>query len=104
MTLLWWIVVGLIAGWATGKIMRGSGYGLLMDTVIGILGALIGGWIMRMLGFRGHGGFIYTVLVAIGGAIVLTWVIHAIRDAGHGGRRRMITRDDQRRSDLNKAA
>jgi uncharacterized membrane protein YeaQ/YmgE (transglycosylase-associated protein family) len=54
MHLLWWIVVGLIAGWATGKIMRGSGYGAFMDIVIGIVGAIVGGWIMRALGFSGQ--------------------------------------------------
>jgi len=74
MHLLWWIVVGLIAGWATGKIMRGSGYGPFVDIVLGILGAIVGGWIMRAVGFRGHGGMLYTVLVAIGGAVLLTWL------------------------------
>jgi uncharacterized membrane protein YeaQ/YmgE (transglycosylase-associated protein family) len=74
MHLLWWIVVGLIAGWATGKIMKGSGYGTLMDIVIGIAGAIVGGVIMRALGFSSRGGFIYTVLVAILGAVILTWL------------------------------
>jgi uncharacterized membrane protein YeaQ/YmgE (transglycosylase-associated protein family) len=78
MHLLWWIVVGLVAGWATGKIMRGRGFGPLMDIVVGIVGALIGGWIMSALGFARNGGFIYTVLVAIGGAVVLTWLIRLI--------------------------
>jgi uncharacterized membrane protein YeaQ/YmgE (transglycosylase-associated protein family) len=80
MHVLWWIIVGLIAGWATGKIMRGSGYGPLMDIVIGIAGALIGGWIMRVLGFAGQGGTICTILVAIGGAIVLTLIYRALID------------------------
>ena len=53
MHLLWWIIVGLVAGWATGKIMRGSGYGPLMDIVIGIIGAVIGGWIMNSFGRAG---------------------------------------------------
>src|SRR5437868_9790503 len=52
MHILWWIIVGLIAGWATGKIMKGEGYGTLMDIVIGIAGALLGGFIMRTLGFK----------------------------------------------------
>ena len=72
MRLLWWIIVGLIAGWVTGKIMKGRGYGTLMDIVIGIAGAIIGGWIMSLLGFSSAGGLIYTILVAIGGAVVLT--------------------------------
>lgn len=78
MHFLWWIIVGLIAGWATGKIMRGSGYGTLLDIVIGIAGAVVGGWIMRAVGFAGQGGTIYTILVAIGGAIVLTWIYRKI--------------------------
>lgn len=78
MHVIWWIVVGLVAGWATGKIMRGSGYGVLVDIIIGIVGALVGGFIMRALGFSGQGGFIYTVLVAIGGACLLTWLFRLI--------------------------
>src|SRR5215470_3158277 len=85
MHLLWWIVVGLIAGWATGKIMRGSGFGPLMDIVIGIVGAIVGGWIMRAVGFAGHGGTIYTILIAILGAVILTWVFRLI--TGHRGER-----------------
>lgn len=78
MHILWWIIVGLIAGWATGKIMKGSGYGPLMDIVIGIVGAVVGGFLMRFLGFAGHGGFIYTILVAIGGAILLTAIARLV--------------------------
>jgi uncharacterized membrane protein YeaQ/YmgE (transglycosylase-associated protein family) len=87
MRFLWWIIVGLIAGWATGKIMGGSGRGAFMDIIIGIAGALVGGWIMRALGFAGHGGMIYTILVAIGGAVLLTWIYRlATRPkSGHGG-------------------
>jgi uncharacterized membrane protein YeaQ/YmgE (transglycosylase-associated protein family) len=90
--LFWWIVVGLIAGWATGKIM-GGGHGFLMDIVIGIAGALVGGWIMRAVGFAGRGNMIYTVLVAIGGAVVLTWLYRLIvhgrgRGSGESGIRR----------------
>lgn len=80
-----WIIVGLIAGWATGKIMRGSGYGVVMDIVIGIIGGLVGGWVMRSLGFAGQGGMIYTILVAIAGAVVLTLIYRAII-GGRGGR------------------
>jgi uncharacterized membrane protein YeaQ/YmgE (transglycosylase-associated protein family) len=78
MSILAWVVVGLIAGWATGKLMRGSGYGVIMDIVVGIVGALFGGFIMRSLGFAGQGGMIYTILVAIGGAVILTWIVRMI--------------------------
>ena len=76
--MIWWICVGLVAGWATGKLMKGGGYGALMDIVIGIAGAVMGGFLMRTLGFAGSGGFIYSVIVAVIGAVVLLWLIHKI--------------------------
>ena len=76
--MIWWIVVGLIAGWATGKLMKGSGYGPLMDIVVGIIGALIGGFVMQSLGYAGQGGLIYTILVAILGAVLLTWIVRLV--------------------------
>jgi uncharacterized membrane protein YeaQ/YmgE (transglycosylase-associated protein family) len=78
MFLIWWILVGLIAGWLTGKIMSGGGYGAIMDIVIGIVGALIGGFIMRALGFAGQGGIIYTIVVAVFGAILLTLLLRLV--------------------------
>ena len=52
MNLIWWIVVGLIAGWAAGKIMKGGGYGTVMDIVLGIIGAVVGGVIGLGIGFK----------------------------------------------------
>ena len=74
MGFLAWIVVGLVAGWATGRIMGGPGKGFLMDIIIGRMGALVGGFLMSLLGFRAEGGIVYTTLVAIGGAVLLTWI------------------------------
>jgi uncharacterized membrane protein YeaQ/YmgE (transglycosylase-associated protein family) len=74
MGFLAWIVVGLVAGWATGRIMGGPGKGFLMDIIIGLIGALVGGFLMSLLGFRAEGGIVYTTLVAIGGAVLLTWI------------------------------
>ena len=87
---IWWIIVGLIAGWATGKIMRGRGFGTIWDIIVGIIGALIGGAIMQAVGFAGQGGMLYTILVAIGGAVLLTWIVRLIagdRESGSGLRR-----------------
>ena len=78
MGFLAWIVVGLVAGWATGKIMGGPGKGALMDIIVGLVGALVGGFLMSLLGFRAEGGIIYTTLVAIGGAVVLTWIYRKV--------------------------
>lgn len=81
---IWWIVVGLIAGWITGKIMRGEGYGPLADIALGIIGGLIGGWIMRAIGFSAEGGMIYTIIVAVIGAVILTAIFRAITGRGRG--------------------
>ena len=78
MFIIWWIIVGLIAGFLTGKLMKGSGYGTLGDIIIGIVGAIIGGYIMRAVGFTGQGGMIYTILVAIVGAVILTLLLRLV--------------------------
>ena len=83
MYILWWSIVGLLAGWLTGKIMKGFGYGTWMDLVMGIAGAVTGGFIMRSLGFSSQDGTVYTILVAIVGAVGLTAFI-----AMASGRRR----------------
>jgi len=78
--LIWWIVVGLIAGWAAGKIMKGGGYGVAMDIVLGIVGAVVGGWLLGILGVQA-GGLIGTIIVAIIGAIFLIWISRMIKKA-----------------------
>lgn len=78
MFIIWWIIVGLIAGFITGKLMKGSGYGAIGDIVIGIVGAIIGGFIMRALGYTGQGGMIYTIIVAIVGAVLLTLLLRLV--------------------------
>jgi uncharacterized membrane protein YeaQ/YmgE (transglycosylase-associated protein family) len=75
---IWWIVIGLIAGWAAGRIMKGGGYGMLADILLGIVGGLVGGWVVGLLGF-GAGGFIWSVVVATLGAIILIWVTRLIK-------------------------
>jgi uncharacterized membrane protein YeaQ/YmgE (transglycosylase-associated protein family) len=73
-----WIVVGLLAGWLTGKIMGGPDRGFLMDIITGLVGALVGGFLMSLFGFRAEGGIIYTTLVAVAGAVLVTWVVRRI--------------------------
>lgn len=77
MGVIWWLIVGLIAGWLTGKIMGGGG-GVLMDIILGLIGALAGGFLMSLLGFKPEGGMIYTIIVAMIGAIVVTWIYRKI--------------------------
>ncbi|MBV9574027.1 MAG: GlsB/YeaQ/YmgE family stress response membrane protein [Acidobacteriales bacterium] len=81
MTLLYIILVGLIAGWATGKIMKGSGYGPLLDIVLGIVGAIIGSRLLGLLGVYTSGGLVPMILVAILGAVILVLIVRAIKRA-----------------------
>jgi uncharacterized membrane protein YeaQ/YmgE (transglycosylase-associated protein family) len=80
MSILAWIVLGLIAGFISSLIVNRHGEGILLDVVIGIVGALLGGFIMSAVGGEGITGFnVYSILVAIAGAVVLLVILHAIR-------------------------
>ncbi len=75
-----WIIIGALAGWITGKLMKGSGFGFLMDMVVGLIGAFIGGFISYHLGLGGVGdhGLIVSILIAVVGAVILTWLLRMI--------------------------
>lgn len=80
MSLLAWIVLGLIAGFLGSKIVNSSGEGVLLDIVLGIVGAVIGGWVFNRFGAVGVTGLnLYSILVAAVGSVVLLVVYHAIR-------------------------
>ncbi len=76
-TLLIWIIIGLIAGWLAGLVMRGGGYGLVGDIVIGIVGAIIGGLLFGMLGL-GATGIVGEIIVAFIGAVILIALLRAL--------------------------
>ncbi|HUM07082.1 MAG TPA: GlsB/YeaQ/YmgE family stress response membrane protein [Terriglobales bacterium] len=76
--LLWVIVVGLIAGWLASKIMKRSGGSLVMDLLLGVVGAVVGGWLVRLLGFSSGGGLIPSIVTATIGAIALIALARAI--------------------------
>lgn len=75
-----WIIIGIIAGWLTGKLMKGSGYGVIMDMIIGLIGALIGGFISSHLGLGGVGQhrMIISICIAVVGAVILTWILRLV--------------------------
>ena len=82
MSLLAWIVLGLLAGFVGSKIVNKRGEGLLLDIVLGIVGAIVGGWLAGFLGFRGVSGLnLYSLCIAVLGAIVVLVVYHAFRRA-----------------------
>jgi uncharacterized membrane protein YeaQ/YmgE (transglycosylase-associated protein family) len=80
MHILMFLVIGLIAGWLAGVIMKGSGYGVVGDIIIGILGALIGGHVLGWLGVITY-GLIGTLLSALTGAIILIFAIRLLKRA-----------------------
>jgi uncharacterized membrane protein YeaQ/YmgE (transglycosylase-associated protein family) len=81
MGFLAWIVVGLIAGWLAGQVMKGGGYGVLVDIILGILGGLLGGWIFGMMGIWPGGGMIGSIIVAFVGAVILVAITRVLKRA-----------------------
>jgi len=79
--LLWVIIVGLIAGWAAGRIMGKGGYGPLMDIVLGIVGGIVGGFLLSLVGMHSAGGLISEIVVAIIGAVFLIWISRMLKRA-----------------------
>jgi uncharacterized membrane protein YeaQ/YmgE (transglycosylase-associated protein family) len=74
-----WILVGLIAGWLAGQVMKGGGYGVLVDILLGIVGGLIGGWVFGLLGIWPGGGAIGAIIVAFVGAVILVAISRALK-------------------------
>jgi uncharacterized membrane protein YeaQ/YmgE (transglycosylase-associated protein family) len=82
MSLLAWIVLGLIAGFLGSKIVNKTGEGLIVDIILGIVGAVVGGWLFNRFGAAGITGLnLYSILVAVIGAVVVLVAYHAIRRA-----------------------
>jgi uncharacterized membrane protein YeaQ/YmgE (transglycosylase-associated protein family) len=75
------IVVGLIAGWAAGQIMKGGGYGMIVDIILGIVGGFVGQWLLGIMGFATSGGIIADIIVGILGAVVLVGITRLIKKA-----------------------
>ncbi len=78
---LWWLLVGLIAGFLASRVMRGGGYGLIGDIVVGLIGAFLGGWLASFLGI-GSFGLIGTIVIAFIGACILLAILHAVSRGG----------------------
>jgi uncharacterized membrane protein YeaQ/YmgE (transglycosylase-associated protein family) len=76
-----WIVVGAIAGWLAGLLVKGGGFGLIVDIIVGIVGAFIGGWLFGVLGIHLGSGWIGSIITAVIGAVILLFVIRLIKRA-----------------------
>ena len=80
MSIIGWIILGLIAGFIASKIVNKEGEGFILDIVLGVIGAVVGGWLFGLFGAGGVTGFnLYSMFVAIVGAIIVLVVYHAIR-------------------------
>ena len=79
-SLIWFLLVGLIAGWLAGKVMRGGGFGVVGDMIVGIIGAFLGGWLFGLLGIHA-GGLIGSIITAFVGAVVLLLLLRLIKRA-----------------------
>ena len=80
MNFLWFLIIGLVAGWLAGQLMKGGGYGLIGDLVLGVVGAFVGGWLFGMLGVGG-GGLIWSLITATVGAVLLVFLTRLIKKA-----------------------
>jgi uncharacterized membrane protein YeaQ/YmgE (transglycosylase-associated protein family) len=78
---LWFLIIGLVAGWLAGVLMKGGGFGMVGDLVVGVIGAVLGGWLFGALGLSAGGGLIGSLVVATIGAVVLLFIVRLIKRA-----------------------
>ncbi|WP_211466357.1 GlsB/YeaQ/YmgE family stress response membrane protein [Collimonas silvisoli] len=76
-----WLIVGAIAGWLAGVLVKGGGFGLLVDIIVGIVGAFIGGWLAGILGIHVGSGIIASIVTATIGAVILLFILRLIKRA-----------------------
>ena len=76
-----WLIIGALAGWIAGKLVKGGGFGVIGNIVVGIVGAVVGGWLAGVLGISIGSGFIASVVTAVVGAVILLAIVSAIKRA-----------------------
>jgi len=76
-----WLIIGAIAGWLAGTLLRGGGFGLIGDIIVGIIGAVLGGWLAGVLGLHLVSGLISAIITATVGAIILILIVRVIKRA-----------------------
>jgi uncharacterized membrane protein YeaQ/YmgE (transglycosylase-associated protein family) len=80
MSLLWFLIIGLVAGWLAGQVMKGKGFGLIGNIVVGVVGAFIGGLVFDSLGIAAY-GLLGSLIAAFVGAVILVWLVSLIKKA-----------------------
>jgi len=79
--LIIWLIIGAVAGWLAGVFVKGGGYGLVGDIIVGIIGAFIGGWLAGALGIATGGGIIASIVTATLGAVILLVILRMVKRA-----------------------
>jgi uncharacterized membrane protein YeaQ/YmgE (transglycosylase-associated protein family) len=81
MEFVWFILIGLVAGWLAGQLVKGGGFGVIGDIIVGVLGAVLGGFLFSSLGVSPDGGLLGSIVVATIGAIILILILRAVKRA-----------------------
>ena len=81
MSFLWFLIVGLVAGWLAGVLVKGSGFGIIGDLIVGVIGAFLGGWLFSTFGASTGGGLLGSIIVATVGAVVLLFIVRLVKRA-----------------------
>ena len=83
MSFIWYILIGIASGFVAGKLMRGGGFGLVVNLIVGIIGGVLGGWLFGLVGITA-GGIIGSLITSVVGAVVLLWSVGILsRSTGH---------------------
>lgn len=81
MTLIWFLLIGAVAGWLAGLAMKGRGFGVLGNIIVGVVGAILGGYLFGLLGVSSGGGVLGSLITAFVGAVVLLFLVGLIKRA-----------------------
>ncbi len=81
MSFIWFILIGLLSGFIAGKLMRGGGFGLVINLIVGVVGGVLGGWLFGLFGIH-TGGIIGSLITSVVGAVVLLWIV-GLLSRGH---------------------
>ncbi len=79
MYFIWYILIGILSGFIAGKIMRGGGFGILINLLVGIIGGLLGGWVFGLLGIA-TAGIMGSLITSVIGAVLLLWIVSLFKD------------------------
>lgn len=79
MSLIAFIIIGAIAGFLAGKIMKGGGFGFVLNLILGVVGGIVGGWVFSLFGIHSDGGFIGSLVTAVVGSVIVLWIASILK-------------------------